>query len=135
MSKKKETEKKVYKLYAMRTTTEAMDALRDASDTPETLRFTRITAKYMLIYASDEKIMRKAFPFIKYTIIGDEEVSRLSSEDREWLTNCNFTIIAEEALKNKDLVLQSMADALQVLEEELEKNSKKVDAPKEEKDE
>ena len=119
----------------MRTSNKAIEALRKTLDQSESMRFNRITANYMLIYTADAKIMGKTFDFIKYTIIGDEEVGRLSSEDREWLANCNFKIITEEALKNKDLVLQNMADALKVLEEELEKDSKKVDTPQEEKDE
>lgn len=114
MSEEK-TEKIVYKLYAVRTNDAVIDAVSD-------IRFTRITANYTLIYADDEQIMGKALPLIKYTIIEGEEASRLSAADKDWLMNCNFTIIAEEAIKNKELVLQNMADALDVLAEELEKS-------------
>ena len=109
------TEKIAYKLYAVRTNDAVIDAVSD-------IRFTRITANYTLIYADDEQIMGKALPLIKYTIIEGEEASRLSAADKDWLMNCNFTIIAEEAIKNKELVLQNMADALDVLAEELEKS-------------
>ena len=114
MSEEK-TEKIVYKLYAVRTNDAVIDAVSD-------IRFTRITANYTLIYSDDAQIMGNTLPLIKYTIIEGEEASRLSAADKDWLMNCNFTIIAEEAIKNKELVLQNMADALDVLAEELEKS-------------
>ena len=116
-------EKLTYTLYATRTTNEVIEAV-------SALRFTRITAKYTLIYCDDERIIADTIPFIEYTIIRSEEAKRLSPEDKEWLTDCNFVIIAEEAMKKKELILQNMADALKVLEEELEKDG----APQEEKD-
>lgn len=115
-------EKKIYTLYATRTTNEVIEAVSP-------LRFTRITAKYTLIYCDDEIIMANTLPFIEYTIIRSEEAKRLSPADKEWLTDCNFMIIAEEAMKKKELILQKMEDAIKVLEEELENG-----APKEEKD-
>lgn len=114
MSEEK-TEKIVYKLYAVRTNDAVIDAVSG-------IRFTRITANYTLIYSDDAQIMGNTLPLIKYTIIEGEEASRLSAADKDWLMNCNFTIIAEEAIKNKELVLQNMADALDVLAEELEKS-------------
>lgn len=134
MSEKKEEEKKVYKLYAMRTTNEAMEALQKASGMGNSPRFSRITANYMLIYTEDANIMAKVFPFIKYTIIGDKEVSRLSSEDRDWLTNCNFSIIAEEVEKNKDIILQNMTDAIDALAAELEKSRTAESSPEDSED-
>lgn len=121
MSEEK-NEKTTYKLYAARTTNEVIEAV-------SSLRFTRITAKYTLIYCHDERIIANALPFIEYTIIRSEEANRLSPADKEWLTDCNFMIIAEEAMKKKELILQKMEDAIKVLEEELENG-----APKEEKD-
>ena len=113
MSKEK-NEKLTYNLYATRTTEAVIEAV-------SAMRFARITAGYTLVYCEDENTMRKTFPFIEYTIIKDEETNRLSSADKEWLMNCNFTIITEEALKNKEIVLQNMTDALDALEAELEK--------------
>lgn len=124
-----EKKKKItYRLYVTRTTEEVINAATD-------LRFVRITPKYTLIYSQNKNIMQNIFHSIDYTIIGDEELPRLSSADKDWLLDCNFTIIAEEAVKNKDLILQNMTDALKVLEQELEKNRKDADTsePEEEK--
>ena len=118
--KRKKKRKITYKLYASRSTEALLNRLTD-------LRFTRITADYTLIYASNSKIMRNVFEGIQYTIIEDGETHRLSAADKEWLMNCNFTIIAEEAVRNKELVLQNMNDALQALETELEKTKNAED--------
>lgn len=107
--------KTVYRLYATRTTEDIVSKVAD-------MRFVRINADYTLVYASDGIIMRSVLRNIKYTIIGDEEVNRLSAADKYWLTNCNFTIIAEETVKNDAIVLQNMSDMLDVLETELKKN-------------
>lgn len=116
MSEEKKT-KTTYKLYVTRTTDEVINIVSD-------LRFVRVMPKYTLIYSQNENIMQNIFGSIDYTIIGDEEVGRLSSDDKAWLLDCNFTIIAEEAIKNQELVLQNMTDALRNLEEELEKHRK-----------
>lgn len=124
MSEKKK-KKITYRLYVTRTTEEVINAATD-------LRFVRITPKYTLVYSQNKNIMQNIFHSIDYTIIGDEELPRLSSADKDWLLECNFTIIAEEAVKNKDLVLQNMTDALKVLEKELEKNRNDTEASEEE---
>lgn len=124
MSEKKK-KKITYRLYVTRTTEDVINAATD-------LRFVRITPKYTLVYSQNKNIMQNIFHSIDYTIIGDEELPRLSSADKDWLLECNFTIIAEEAVKNKDLVLQNMTDALKVLEKELEKNRNDTEASEEE---
>lgn len=124
MSEKKK-KKITYRLYVTRTTEEVINAATD-------LRFVRITPKYTLVYSQNKNIMQNIFHSIDYTTIGDEELPRLSSADKDWLLECNFTIIAEEAVKNKDLVLQNMTDALKVLEKELEKNRNDTEASEEE---
>ena len=108
-------EKVVYKLYVTRTNNEI---IRRA----ESERFTRITAEYTLIYSNNEKIMGNTLHGIEYTIIEGEDAKRLSAADKDWLTNCNFAIIAEEAIKNKELIIQNMAEALTALEEEMERS-------------
>ena len=97
MSEEK-NEKIVYKLYAARTSNEI---IRRA----EVERFTRVTADYTLIYSDNDKIMENTLRGIEYTIIEGEDAKRLSTADKDWLMNCNFAIIAEEAIKNKELVL------------------------------
>lgn len=115
MSKNNKKKKIVYTLYATRTTDELVDSV-------SSMRFVRVTPDYTLIYTEDGKIIQNKVAGIKYTIIRDRDVSRLSKADRDWLMNCNFTIIAEETMKNQELILQNMNDALDVLEKELEKN-------------
>lgn len=105
-------EKVVYKLYVTRTNNEV---IRRA----ESERFTRITAEYTLIYSNNDKIMGNTLHGIEYTIIEGEDAKRLSAADKDWLMNCNFAIIAEEAIKNKELIIQNMAEALTALEEEM----------------
>lgn len=120
-------EKVVYKLYVTRTNNEI---IRRA----ESERFTRITAEYTLIYSNNEKIMGNTLHGIEYTIIEGEDAKRLSAADKDWLTNCNFAIIAEEAIKNKELIIQNMAEALTALEEEMER-SKSADKDSEDTEE
>lgn len=115
MPKNIKKKKIVYTLYATRTTDELVDSV-------SSMRFVRVTPDYTLIYTEDGKIIQNKMERIKYTIIRDRDVSRLSKADRDWLMNCNFTIIAEETMKNHELILQNMNDALDVLEKELEKN-------------
>ena len=105
-------EKVVYKLYVTRTNNEV---IRRA----ESERFTRITAEYTLIYSDSDKIIENTLHGIEYTIIEGEDAKRLSAADKDWLMNCNFAIIAEEAIKNKELIIQNMAEALTALEEEM----------------
>ncbi len=114
MSEEK-NEKIVYKLYAARTNNEI---IRRA----ESEKFTRVTAEYTLIYSNSDKIIENTLHGIDYTIIEGEDAKRLSAADKDWLMNCNFAIIAEEAIRNKELIIQNMADALTALEEELEKS-------------
>lgn len=108
-------EKVVYKLYVTRTNNEV---IRRA----ESERFTRITAEYTLIYSDSDKIIENTLQGIEYTIIEGEDAKRLSAADKDWLMNCNFAIIAEEAIKNKELIIQNMAEALTALEEEMERS-------------
>lgn len=108
-----DNEKMKYQLYAMPYSPEAVsDAVNH--------RFNRINGKYILIYECNKSVY---VPTTGYHIIEQNEVDCLSEAEKLWLIECNTILIAEESEKNADQILQSFAEKLQRLEEELKKES------------
>lgn len=103
--------KKTYKLFALPLSAKNIDAAAGA-------RFSRATARYVLIYTHDTAPENSVE-------IGIEEVSRLSKEDYDWLTDCNFLILAESAKENESKIAADISKRLDVLESELKKEKEK----------
>ena len=114
MRKKK---KKVYKLYAFNVNEQTIEYAKRE-------RFARITPRYILIYKDKEIIEGEVLcPCI---IIRESEINHLTEADKSWLFNCNLNIIAEEASKNEDVLLQNLSDTIEKLEKALDEEAKKL---------
>lgn len=112
-----ETKKKKYNLYALRNNEQNMELAGKH-------RFSRVTAKYVLIYAEDLGIIDECSTS-SYIIIRESDTNRLTERDREWLYSCNLTIIFEEAAKHEDVILNNINDTLNKLEEALQSEAEK----------
>ena len=111
-------EKRKYTLFAFGTNDNTIELAQKE-------RFCRITPRYVLIYSDTNEIIEE-HGFQSYIIIGESEKDFLNDGDKEWLFYCNLTIIAEEASKNEELILQNMDDTLKELEEALSKEADKL---------
>ena len=109
MTKKKKTK---YNLYAFNNTEESVELATK-------YRFARITSDYTLVYTDKLGIIEDSV-CQPYIIIKESETGCLTAEDKDWLLNCNIVIIAEEAAKNKELILRGMSDTIKKLEKALE---------------
>lgn len=113
MSKRKKNKKVEYHLYAMETTEENLNAVRDK-------RFYRIAPSYILLYERGQRTSN-------YNEIGESELRYLSYADKRWLLDCNMAIIAEETEKHKDEIASRMGLMVERLEAALQAEKAKED--------
>jgi hypothetical protein len=104
--------KKTYRLFALPMTTDSV-----ARITKE--RFCRATTRYALVYTADTAPENSVE-------IGREELHRLTQGDQDWLTDCNFLILAEELKRHETDIAGSIDAKLEAFAEALkaEKNKK-----------
>jgi len=112
MTTNKGKKKKQYNLCAFNSTEESVEFATKQ-------RFSRITSEYTLIYTDNTNIIDDSV-CQPYIIIKESETGCLTDEDRDWLLSCNIVIIAEEAVKHKELILNGMSDTIKKLEKALE---------------
>lgn len=95
-----------YRLYVLPTTDETVR-------TAEKMRFSRITADYVLIYRTGR--MQNAVE------VTESEAHRLTEAERRWLLDCNLALISEKTRENMGGVLKSLSEKIDALEIALEK--------------
>lgn len=101
-----------YRLYAMPTTPAALDGMG-----PQ--RFARITPDYSLVYTDKEKPHGSVE-------MKEEDATRLTAADENWLLSCNLTLIKEEIERKKPELLMRLAEKLENMEALLEELNKEA---------
>ena len=106
-----EKAKKTYRLFALPMTEE------NVAQT-EMQRFCRATPRYVLVYtdgnAPDGSVE-----------IGNDDLHRLTQGDKNWLTDCNFIILAQELKQNENAIATDVGKRLEALEEALKSEKAK----------
>lgn len=110
-----EKQKVKYRLFALPVSEESMAEA-------EKKRFSRITAKYVLIYCdSEENAMQ----------IDRDNFSALTEADKKWLYECNVLLLAEDALRHQEQAAKSLNDMVIALEAALESEKRKGESANE----
>ena len=104
-------ETKDYRLWALRTDD---DGIKEAAS----MRFSRVTPKYVLIYAPD------AVTFDNAVEIRSKDVHRLTDKDKSWLFDCAVTLTMERLKEDKDTIADELRAMVARFESELEKESR-----------
>lgn len=107
-----ENARKTFKLYALPTTPETIE--KAAAE-----RFSRATARYVLIYTHEQAPSNS-------TEIGIEEITRLTKEDSDWLADCNFLILSDEMKRNEREIAGEIEKKLNDLETALKAEKEKM---------
>lgn len=111
-----ESEKIVYKLYAMPLSAKSMKEMAKA-------RFSRATPfpdpGYILVYTDGEPPKDSAE-------ITKEREELLSEADKTWLNDTNRTIIAEVVERHRPDILKSLSDRMSALEAELKRRKQEM---------
>ena len=101
-----------YRLYAMPTTPSTIDGMGHQ-------RFSRITPEYSLVYT--DKDQPRGSVEMK-----EEDATRLTAADENWLLGCNLTLIKEEIERKKPELLMRLAEKLENMEALLEELNKEA---------
>lgn len=101
-----------YRLYALPTTPAALDGMG-----PQ--RFSRVTPEYSLVYTDKEQ--PKGSVEMK-----EEDATRLSAADENWLLSCNLTLIKEEIERKKPELLRKLSEKIESMEAILAELSKEA---------
>jgi hypothetical protein len=101
----------VYKLFAMLTSEESMDAASK-------YRFQRVTPHYTLVYGEEA-------PDCQCTEVEASDISTLSAKDLQWLTDANMTLIREFAEENKETSQKSLKQFFNELDKNLKEEMEK----------
>lgn len=99
-------EEKVYRLYALRVTQEAVETAMMA-------RFSRIAPGYILIYTAGDQ------PKSSIEING-EDLKRLSTADVDWITSCAAALLRERLEKEKPQAMANLSRMVDQLAAALE---------------
>lgn len=99
-----------YKLYAL-------DANEDGIRQAAQERFARITPFYILVYCKDGTAPKGGIEMTQ------TETHRLSSQDEQWLLDCNIAILAEETKRNEAEIGKRIKEKMQKVEELLKSES------------
>lgn len=78
-------------------------------------RFSRITARYALVYTDKE--VQEAVE------VGEKEFGRLSDLEQSWIEECNVALIAEETEKKMPEIVAGVSEKLDAIERELKKEA------------
>ena len=76
-----------------------------------------MTTRYVLIYTTD--IIENGAE------IGESDIGRLTVGDAEWLTDCNFILLAEDAQNREAEIAGSLEKKLEALEQALRSEKEK----------
>lgn len=106
--------KKKYRLYAMNVSEESMAIAQDE-------RFSRITPRYVLVYA------KRKHPEWGGAEITEQDISILTPADRRWLTDCNMALIATEISDNRSSFVSNLEIKIAELEKALIREKEMVD--------
>lgn len=98
-----------YKLYALRSTTENLEALVDE-------RFTRATREYLLLYTTQEKPDNAV----------EVGLEHLSIADIQWLQACNEVLVMEQMWQHQQDIAAAMGERIEELEIELKKQKESL---------
>ena len=82
-------------------------------------RFSRITPKYILIYAKDKQ------PPSSMAIDG-EDLNRLTKADKQWIKDCIVTLFADAVQKQPENIERSMEKHIEMLEQALKAEADKL---------
>lgn len=99
-----------YKLYALRTTPENIDAYG-------TERFIRATGEYLLLYTDKEKPENSI----------EVEGKHLSDADSKWLLDCNALLIIEHFQEQEEQIANAMGERVEALESLLREQKELID--------
>lgn len=112
-----ETAKHEYKLYAL-------PADEAAIKYAASFRFYRICAGYALIYKKSTDpvdIIPENMLFSKKSVeITPDRVAYLTQGDIEWLTQCIYIVLLEEAKRNEKQIIEKASQRLEQLEQALQ---------------
>mgnify|MGYP006967185855 CR=1 FL=1 len=111
-----EKQKVKYRLFALPVSEESMAEA-------EKKRFSRITAKYVLIYCDSEAANAMQ--------IDRDNFSALTEADKKWLYECNVLLLAEDALRHQEQAAKSLNDMVIALEAALESEKRKGESANE----
>lgn len=104
-------DKDFYRLWALRTDD---DGIKEAAS----MRFSRVTPKYVLIYAPG------AVSFDGGVEVESKDIHRLTEKDKSWLFDCAATLAMERLRDNGDAIADDLREMVDRFAAELEKESK-----------
>lgn len=105
-------EEKVYRLYVLRVTQEAVEAAMMA-------RFSRIAPGYILIYTAGDQ------PKDSIEVNG-EDLKRLSTADVDWIMSCAAALLRERLEKEKPQAMANLSRMVDQLAAALESEREKI---------
>lgn len=114
---------RVYRLYALPIDDSVIKYV-------ESFRFYRICTGYALIYKKSVEpvdIIPENVVFSKKSVeITQERIAYLTQQDIEWLTQCIYIILLEEAKRNEQQIIERASRKLEQLEQALEAENDKL---------